>query len=233
MELNQVAAGSSLLQACQIYAPPRLVLKGGIVKDFDEYRSKVEYPDRSAIRDRITKDIDNQPMTKQERDVAYAGVARRVPEEFASAVQPYNTDSNRLQEEFWKDCRDDLGYDAWLIEKGIATLEAKAYEQGHSAGFSEVYGCLSDLSRFLDDIRVEFKGARSMPMLKGGGHARAQCRFCPRNNDHEHKGEWYWVNAECDCCSDCAHVPGRVMVPINRLVAQQSRTESAAMRATR
>lgn len=30
-----------------------------------------------------------------------------------------------------------------------------------------------------------------------------QCKYCPRNHEEQHKGEWYWANIECDCCSTC------------------------------
>lgn len=55
-------------------------------------------------------------------------------------------------EEFWKDAREELGYDKFLNADGVSCLESKAYEEGHSAGFSEVFLCLGDLTEFARQI---------------------------------------------------------------------------------
>lgn len=64
---------------------------------------------------------------------------------------------NRLKVEFWTDCRLNLGYDKWLTERGVRVLEGKAWEMGHSAGYSEVYDYLCDLVDFVREIIKETK----------------------------------------------------------------------------
>lgn len=125
------------------------------MKDFDYYSDrnvKAEYPDRRGYKKKLIEEIDNTPMTTDQRTAAMSKVEQRVREWFNEAVKPYYKERNRLAEEFWKDAREELGYDQYLNDDGVRALEAKAWEDGHSAGFSEVFCHLQELESFVEDI---------------------------------------------------------------------------------
>jgi hypothetical protein len=56
--------------------------------------------------------------------------------------QEYNGRPTHL---FWTDARKELGYDKLFAKEGVQALENHAWQEGHSAGFSEVWGYLVDL----------------------------------------------------------------------------------------
>jgi hypothetical protein len=130
------------------------------MKDFEEYRSKLPYPDRSAIRKEVTDEINNQPLTANDRADKLADVSRIVSEKFSVAVKPYSDDEKRLEAEFYKDCREDIGYDKYLHEDGCRILEGHAYQAGHSSGYSEVYGHLCDLSSLVSSLSEHLKASQ-------------------------------------------------------------------------
>ena len=123
-----------------------------MMKDFDEYVSKLNYPSRSEICSRMREEIDAAPMTTRDRNIALADMQQRATEEFVQGRAPYREDQRRLDAMFWHDCREDLGYDRFLNEDGIGTIEAEAWDRGHSAGYSEVYQCLIRLCEFVEKI---------------------------------------------------------------------------------
>lgn len=126
------------------------------MKDFNYYNNiKTPYPrQRDIVREIIAK-LDDLPLTKAER-VQKEAEATEVGEAiFKDRLKEYSKESNNLKEEFWKDCRKEFGYDKILTEKGCGILEAKAWEDGHSCGYSEVYNCLSDLDDFVRRIVEE------------------------------------------------------------------------------
>lgn len=121
-----------------------------MMKEWVEYRTKVEYPSRTQKRNELTDAINKMPLTTKERNERLADVARLVSEWFAEAVIPHRDDEKRLLGEFWYDCRDSLGYEKFLKPDGVKALEAMAWENGHSSGFSEVYGSLVELSELAE-----------------------------------------------------------------------------------
>lgn len=122
--------------------------------NFDEYDKPidVEYPDTKKKRKELLDAIDSQPMTKVERDKAYDSVNATVNEWFKEAVKPYNKAKRAIEDKFWADCREDLGYDKLLNEKGIAAVEAAAWDRGHSSGYSEVYHALCDYVQLVEIV---------------------------------------------------------------------------------
>ena len=84
--------------------------------------------------------IDGTTHERQRDEVAYR-----------AARQAHQAETTRLQEEFFDDVKADLG-----IENNPKAdkLLAKAWERGHSAGYSEVYNEACDL---VDLIQEEFE----------------------------------------------------------------------------
>ena len=66
--------------------------------------------------------------------------------------QPWNDEQARRDAEFYVDAREELAYDKFLTPEGVAALEYKAHEEGHSAGYSEIYNELIDLADFVENI---------------------------------------------------------------------------------
>lgn len=58
----------------------------------------------------------------------------------------YREDVDRLVAEFWFDARAELGYTDFLEPEGYHCIEETAWDIGHSGGFAEVFGVLSDLA---------------------------------------------------------------------------------------
>lgn len=116
------------------------------MKDWDYYSIiDAKYPCRGDYKRSLIERIENTPMTKAERDEQMGSLSRAVNEWFMEAVKPYNAEVARKTGEFWADARAELGYDKLFTAKGVAALEHAAWEQGHSAGFSDVWCCLCDL----------------------------------------------------------------------------------------
>lgn len=123
------------------------------MKDWEYYSTpKAEYFSFSEVKNEIKKHIDATPMTAEERKNAISDMgasARRVIDE---KNRPYNEEKAALDAEFWRDAREEIGYGESLNEAQISVLENKAWEDGHSAGYSEVFIQLQDLVDFLDEI---------------------------------------------------------------------------------
>lgn len=117
------------------------------MKDFDYYRYRADevLPSLSEKKRELIYDIDQQRLTAEERRVALADAPIKARAWFNEAIKPYREAERKLQEEFWADCREDLGYDKFLGPKGVAALEGKAWEDGHAHGFYDVYNHLSEL----------------------------------------------------------------------------------------
>ena len=123
-----------------------------MMKDFDENISRVEMVSEMEIRRELRREIANKPMTESERETAINQSILRARGLAAEANAKHHDDQNRLTELFWHDCREDLGYDRFLTDDGIGTLEAEAWDRGHSAGYSEVYQCLIRLCEFVEKL---------------------------------------------------------------------------------
>ena len=126
------------------------------MKDFAYYNNvKTPYPRRKDIVREIIAKLDDVPLTKAERLEKEEEAAKEGELVFKEKLTEYNKEGNNLKEEFWKDCREELGYDSYLTKKGCEILEAKAWSDGHSCGYSDVYNCLCDLSEFVGYIIEE------------------------------------------------------------------------------
>lgn len=129
------------------------------MKPFAYYRTVIaEYPDRYKFKQKLVDDINNTPMTAAQREAALARVDAAVTEWFKEAIKPYQEESGRLEQEFWDDCREELGYGDMLTPAGLSALEYYAYEKGHAHGFSSVYDELTSVVNLMKRLRGEFRG---------------------------------------------------------------------------
>jgi hypothetical protein len=126
------------------------------MKDFTYYNNvKTPYPRRKDIIREIIAKLDDVPLTKAGRIEREEMAAKEGELIFKEKLAEYNKESNNLKEEFWKDCREEFGYDSFLSKRGCEILESKAWQEGRSCGYSEVYNCLCDLSDFVSEIIEE------------------------------------------------------------------------------
>jgi len=114
------------------------------------------YKETQLYKKERLKVIDDELMTAEGRTSATKNLAKEVRELVKDKNAGFNKKLKELEEEFWRDAREDLGYDSFLTEEGVKILEGKAWGEGHSSGYSEVYGCLQDLSEFVISI-LEYK----------------------------------------------------------------------------
>lgn len=122
------------------------------MKPWDYYESTIPYAPIREIKDRLRAEIDAQPLTRDQRQAEHDRVPERATLIYKEANEPRARDQATLEAEFWSDCREDIGYDSFLTEEGCGILEAKAMEDGHSAGRGNVYCVLSTLSDFVETI---------------------------------------------------------------------------------
>lgn len=123
------------------------------MKPFEYYSTvKVPYPDKQEYRAKLLAEIDSQLMTAADRELARSFLSSRVDEWFRQEVKPYREAQSRLDAEFWRDCREDLGYDKFLNADGVAAVEGFAWEHGHSSGYSEVRAFLEQAADLAEKV---------------------------------------------------------------------------------
>ena len=74
---------------------------------------------------------------------------------YHKAVNDYHKENNRMYELFKQDC-----FKYYGIENNPAreVIFSKAWEEGHSSGFSEVANCMSDIIDFVERCIKEVQG---------------------------------------------------------------------------
>lgn len=107
------------------------------------YQTKLDYPERPKrpailnmpARILTAKQIKSLPSLSAEYDEAKC--------EFDSLLKAYRADQNRLDDEAYVALLDDFGLD--MDDPFVQVMYRIAYEDGHSSGWSSIYGELSDL----------------------------------------------------------------------------------------
>ena len=113
--------------------------------DFDKYNDcGVPYPNTYQKKQELREVVDNTPMTTADRDKALKQIAKQVDEWYRN--HPYHEARQALTEQFWKDCREDIGYTQFLTQRGCEALEANAWDRCHDSGFYAVYWELAELA---------------------------------------------------------------------------------------
>lgn len=110
------------------------------------------YEYKENYRSSLLRSINEQPMTAADRRLAMSKVSDQVREHMREVNRPYNEAMRAKTEEFWADAQAELSYNFYLDEEGVALLQSKAYEAGHSAGFSSIFAELEDFVDFAQKI---------------------------------------------------------------------------------
>ena len=120
------------------------------MKPWDQYKPKEEYPNRNSVVSEYVVErmsaLDDIPMTKSQRTKAEKDLEEEAKKYYQEQRQIYHNSLAAARQDFWNDARNDLGYDVFLDEEGMQIIEYKAWEDGHSYGYSEVFSRLKDLS---------------------------------------------------------------------------------------
>lgn len=131
------------------------------MKPWKEYEVDVRafYPEgeQSNYRKKLIDEINSKPMTFAEREQAKTEINAKVREHMHEIGAPYLAEIAKREAEFWNDCRQELGYEEFLLPPGVSALEYAAYENGHSAGFAEIYGCLVELVELAEKLLANKK----------------------------------------------------------------------------
>lgn len=121
------------------------------MKDFDAIHRAMTYPVKPKKNPPVRENFKNNTewgiaLDQYEIDFAADMAAYNV------RIDAYHTEANRMEEEFWKELQEDLGWDD-LPEKIASALRSRAWEQGHSSGYNEVYAVACDYSDLVNAIR--------------------------------------------------------------------------------
>lgn len=131
------------------------------MKPWDQYKPKEKYPYRDSVMSEYVKErmsaLDDIPMTKSQRTKAEKDLEEEAKKYYQEQRQIYDDSLAAALQDFWNDARNDLGYDSFLDEDGMNKIESKAWENGHSYGYSEVFSHLEDLVSLMRDIQPHFK----------------------------------------------------------------------------
>lgn len=128
------------------------------MKNFNYYSIvEVPYTRISEFKKLKLKEINEQKMTAAERDLAISELENLCAKKIKENTEEYKKERDKKKNEFWKDCREYLGYDKILTYNGCHILEKFAWSLGHSNGFEEVFNCLSDLDDLIVRIKDEFQ----------------------------------------------------------------------------
>ena len=127
------------------------------MKDWDYYQTPVgvelvTYAYRDILSNQMRQAINDAPLTATDRDMKLKSLKADVMAIVVERNKPYHAAVAALKEEFWTDCREELGYQKRLSPKAVAILEQKAWDDGHDMGYSEVFSKLEELVEFADQM---------------------------------------------------------------------------------
>jgi hypothetical protein len=132
------------------------------MNEMDYYRvptsEYVSYEEIKEFRDSAIKEINDTPMTKDERDAALAKLKSRK----AAFINERNREPRQkqadLDKEFWNDCVKHFNYSDYLTESGIKFVHHIAYERGHANGYPTIFEELDKLDEIVVELSDKYKG---------------------------------------------------------------------------
>lgn len=127
--------------------------------NYDAYKNLVPYPNKANFTTKYYYKAGKVIAITSPYGVTQILVGKTIPDDavmeksidgdaYAAARKTYNDEAARLQELFKQDFFKELGIE---LNSKRETLFAKAWEHGHSAGFSEVMNCGYDLVSLIED----------------------------------------------------------------------------------
>jgi hypothetical protein len=127
------------------------------MKDFNYYNTTnteyLTYQQKEDYRQKLIDEINSEKLTADERIAKLDKVKKQVDNHERTYNKDARAEESRKKREFWEDAREELEYTEWLTEDAIMVLENKAWEDGHSSGYSEVFYQLQELVEFSEKLR--------------------------------------------------------------------------------
>jgi hypothetical protein len=134
------------------------------VKNFDYYSESnipyFGYEQQKAYGEVLKAKINNTPMTADARSLALSNLKRDCTVHASEQNKEYYLKSAELLNEFWADARQELGYAKFLNPELCQIVESKAWENGHSNGFQDVFSCLEELVDFAKQVAEQTQAAK-------------------------------------------------------------------------
>lgn len=124
--------------------------------DFDKYENKYPYFSYEAERqykEKLIEEINNTVASGKEIQEMLANVPNKVKELRKKEEAKYANEGNRLYLLFREDALEEAGL-TYLPEDFQGRLFDKAWEDGHSYGYSEVFNYLLGLADLMDGYNV-------------------------------------------------------------------------------
>lgn len=126
------------------------------MKNWDYYESDVNYESKMSIRRRLMRELTLDGLNEDDRHDAILQAEEMAIKLAIESAAAHEKDQQRLDAEFWKDCRESIGYDSILTEKGCLALETHAKLLSHSEEFQDMYDVLVKIYKLVCDTRPEF-----------------------------------------------------------------------------
>lgn len=128
------------------------------MNNFEKYKvTEMEYPVPSLIKEQIQKEIDK--LSKKLPYSVYAEEVRRLndsyKERLTGAIAEYNVYVGQKHDQFRKDMEEFHNLSIFS-EGAVQAIHAKAWENGHSGGFSQVCNSYYDIVEFVKKILTSY-----------------------------------------------------------------------------
>jgi hypothetical protein len=121
-----------------------------MMRDFNILMRGLNYPAKPKSKPPERKDFPNNAswgVALDEHDIAHAIVL----EQYKNDLADYYEKQSKLDEEFWVELYDELGWDK-LPAPIASELRSRAWDDGHSSGYMEVYCVASNYGSLVDAI---------------------------------------------------------------------------------
>lgn len=114
--------------------------------DFSKYKNNLPYPKEDDYTDRVAEiaEINNTPMTAQQRTEAMKEMSKKVKQRYDEMRDAYYDNGGKIEQQFRKDVEEEFKF-AHLPEKVKAKIHYMAYEDGHAHGYESIYNEYFDL----------------------------------------------------------------------------------------
>ena len=115
--------------------------------DFDKYKTDLSWPngfDRREMMAAHERRINETPLTKAQRDAAYAAAVLEVSDAYEAMQKEWKEETNRLRNIFFDDLDAELGLDGLPIEVR-KKFHTYVWDIGHGYGYHEVYAVASEV----------------------------------------------------------------------------------------
>lgn len=124
--------------------------------DFTQFENPIPYPSKKDLQSKIKRrvaELDDIPLTKKDYEAEVKVIEDQCNAEFQNQLNLYDSADQKRHKSFWEAMRREHSY-GHLSEEQISAIEIKAWDKGHSNGFSEVSHELENIMEFLSSFGI-------------------------------------------------------------------------------